>query len=245
MTEEVTEQKKPFWGAWPTAGFGCGLVVVSVIVAMLIGIVFLVIEFSGDSAESKTKLAQDLMTNGLYISVSNIAIAIIGTGLIMLLVKMRHTISIVEYLGLRPISIKTILVSLAIAAGIIIFIEGISHVLGKPITPESELNVFRNSDWPVLLWVTLIVFVPIFEETLFRGFLFEGFRQSRMGAIGAVILTAFLWALSHINYGAYGIAMMFVVGIALGVMRFRTASLWSTLSMHALVNLVAVIQIVI
>lgn len=242
MMEDITAPKKPFWGPWPTVGFGCGLLVVSTVVSMLVMLGFLVVKFTGDSSASITTLLRDLMGNGLYFALATIATAVVCTYLISLIIKIRHTISITEYLGLRPISIKTILISLAIAAGTVVLIDGISYVLGKPITPEWQLNVLRTSGWPVLLWVALIVFAPVFEETLFRGFLFEGFRQSRIGVIGAVILTAFFWALSHLQYGAYGLVTVFILGIVLGVVRFRTGSLWSTFSMHAFVNLVALIQ---
>jgi membrane protease YdiL (CAAX protease family) len=242
MTEDLTAQKKPFWGPWPTAGFGCGLLVVSVIISMLVVIGFLVGEFIGDSTASIDRLTQDLMGNGLYFSLASIAIAIVCTCLISLIIKIRHTLSISEYLGLRPISIKTILASLAIAAGMVILTDGISYLLGKPFVSEWQMDLYMNSRWPVLLWVALIVFAPAFEETLFRGFLFEGFRQSRIGVIGAVILTALLWALSHIQYGAYGLVTIFVLGIVLGIVRFRTGSLWSTLVMHALINLVAMTE---
>jgi len=242
MAEEITEQKKPFWGAWPTVGFGCGLLVVNMIISMLVMLGFLFIKFTGNSIESMITFLTDLLEDGLFFLLITIATAIVGTYLITLIIKSRHTISIAEYLGLRPMSIKAILISLAVAAGLLVLNDGLAYVLGKPIVSEWQVAVYMTSGWPVLLWAAFIVFGPIFEEALFRGLLFEGFRQSRMGVIGAVILTAFLWAISHIQYDAYGVIGIFIWGIVLGIVRFKTGSLWSVLMMHALLNLVATVE---
>jgi membrane protease YdiL (CAAX protease family) len=242
MTEEITVQKKPFWGPWPTVGFGCGLLVVAIMTAMLVTLGFIFVKFTGGSAADMITLLQGLLGNGLYFTLVTIATAVLCTYLISFIIKIRHTISITEYLGLQPISIKAILLSLAIAAGLIVLDDGLSYVLGKPMVSEWQLNLYNTSGWPVLLWAAFIVFGPIFEEALFRGFLFEGFRHSRIGVIGAIILTALLWALSHVQYRAYGMIAIFIWGIVLGIVRFRTGSLWSVLSMHALLNLVATIE---
>jgi uncharacterized protein len=88
-----------------------------------------------------------------------------------------------------------------------------------------------------------VIFAPAFEEALFRGFLFAGFSQSRIGVPGTVILTSLLWASLHIQYDLYNIAMIFFLGIGLGIVRAKTNSLWSTFLMHGFWNLVAVILV--
>ena len=243
ITGEITEQKKPYWGPWPTVGFGCGILVAGIIVTLVVIIIFLIVKFVNDSTFSIDKIAQYLRTNGLYFSISTIVTAVVCVGLIALIIKWRHTLSITEYLGLQWISVKTLLISLAIGIGVAILMDGLTYLLKKPVVTEWQLEMFTATN-PVMLWLSLIVFTPIFEETLFRGFLFEGFRHSRIGVIGAVILTAFLWAISHVQYDTYGIAQIFVLGIVLGIVRFKTGSLWSTISMHALINLIATVETV-
>jgi len=241
-TEEITVQKKPYWGPWPTVGFGCLLNIVAVTVSMLVTLGFVIAKSAGASAESIFTVLKGLLGNGLYFALVTIVSAVVCIYVISVIIKMRHTISVNAYLGLRPISVKAVLISLAIALGLIALNDGLSYVLGRPIVSEWQLNLYANSTWPVFLWLALIVFGPIFEEALFRGFLFEGFRWSRIGVIGAVILTAFLWAISHVQYDGYGIATIFVWGIVFGIVRFRTGSLWSVISMHALLNLVSMVE---
>ncbi|MFC1958097.1 lysostaphin resistance A-like protein [Chloroflexota bacterium] len=107
------------------------------------------------------------------------------------------------------------------------------------------VNVYNTSVWPPLLWAALIIFAPAFEETFFRGFLFEGFRQSRIGIIGTIGLTALTWAALHMQYDIYGIVTIFIMGVLLGIVRLKTDSLWSPLLIHAFFNFVATLQVAI
>jgi membrane protease YdiL (CAAX protease family) len=86
-----------------------------------------------------------------------------------------------------------------------------------------------------------VVFAPLFEEVFFRGFLFEGFRYSKLGPAGAIFVTSIVWAGFHMQYGLFQIASIFVLGIILGVVRYRTNSLWPPLAMHVFNNLLAMV----
>jgi len=57
-----------------------------------------------------------------------------------------------------------------------------------------------------------------------------------MGSVGAIVLTAFLWAILHIQYSIYGIATILVMGVIFGIVRLKTGSLWSSMIMHAFWN---------
>jgi membrane protease YdiL (CAAX protease family) len=83
------------------------------------------------------------------------------------------------------------------------------------------------------------------EEVLFRGFLFEGVLHSRLGAGGAVGFTSLVWALTHVQYDAYDIATIFVSGLLLGYVRLKTGSLYATIFLHGLMNLVAMLEAVV
>jgi membrane protease YdiL (CAAX protease family) len=91
--------------------------------------------------------------------------------------------------------------------------------------------------------VTIVIVVPVSEESLFRGFLFEGIRHSRVGAYGAVLLTAVLWSLIHIQYDWYGVATIFISGLLLGLVRLKTESVWATSCLHGLMNLIATLEV--
>ena len=239
---------KKLWGAWATAGLGSAVVAVSFVIQALVAVVFvIIIVFSHFDPSLGPPQFEEVLNvlfaqEGLLIALATCISAVFGVGLIILFIKARKGAGIAEYLGLKRISVKKILVALAIMLGFLVLSEGFGVLLGRP--PHAEyLDMYKTSVWPALLWIAFIIFGPIFEETLFRGFLFEGFRQSRIGAIGAVGLTALGWALLHVQYDFYDIATIFVMGIVLGIVRLKTDSLWSPLIMHAFANLVTMILV--
>jgi uncharacterized protein len=77
---------------------------------------------------------------------------------------------------------------------------------------------------------------PVMEELLFRGFLYRGLSSSRIGALGAVIVTAILWALMHGGRGTTGTIDLVVDGMALGWLRWYTGSTLATIACHVANN---------
>jgi membrane protease YdiL (CAAX protease family) len=80
---------------------------------------------------------------------------------------------------------------------------------------------------------TALVVAPLFEETLFRGVLLPVAAQ-RLGGAAAVILSAAVFAVAHLSLGE--LAPLFVLGLGLGWLRWRSGRLASTVLMHALWN---------
>jgi membrane protease YdiL (CAAX protease family) len=63
--------------------------------------------------------------------------------------------------------------------------------------------------------------------------------------VGAVAITSASWALMHVQYDAYAIVQIFLGGILFGVARLRTQSLYPTLAMHSLWNLLGLIEVIV
>jgi membrane protease YdiL (CAAX protease family) len=89
----------------------------------------------------------------------------------------------------------------------------------------------------------VVVLAPLNEELFFRGFLFAGISRSRLGGAGAILLTALLWAVIHIQYDWYGVSNIFVIGLLLGYARWKTDSIVPPILMHGLMNLLTTIQV--
>ncbi|MDD5700898.1 MAG: CPBP family intramembrane metalloprotease, partial [Dehalococcoidales bacterium] len=168
---------------------------------------------------------------------------IAGAGLIVLFITIRKNIRIADYLGLKTISPKTFLVLLAVIAGLLAASFGLEQVIDS-----SEQNfdfmvqTYETAVWLPLLWIAVIIFAPVFEEMFFRGFLLVGLKESRIGAPGAIVLTSITWAALHIQYDAFGLISILVLGIVLGIVRLKTGSLWSTIFLHSLWNTMAMVQ---
>ncbi len=80
---------------------------------------------------------------------------------------------------------------------------------------------------------TALVVAPLFEEVLFRGVLLPVAGQ-RLGGAGAVILSAAVFAIAHLSLAE--LAPLFVLGLGLGWLRWRSGRLGSAVLMHALWN---------
>jgi hypothetical protein len=97
-------------------------------------------------------------------------------------------------------------------------------------------GLYKATDSLWLFWIAAVLAAPLFEEVMFRGFLFRGFRASFLGTGGTVILTALLWAAMHLQYNLYGMGFIAATGILFGLARAQTGSLIVPMAMHAALN---------
>jgi hypothetical protein len=91
----------------------------------------------------------------------------------------------------------------------------------------------------VLLILAVTMLAPICEELVFRGFVFRVLADSRLGVVGAIVLTSLVWASLHTDKSWMGMAATFFTGLVWGWLRWRTQSTLTTIAVHVLNNLVA------
>jgi membrane protease YdiL (CAAX protease family) len=101
----------------------------------------------------------------------------------------------------------------------------------------------RASGYVLMLAFALIVIAPLMEELLFRGFLFRGYAASRIGVVGAILLTSVIWASMHVQYDVFYIVQIVVLGCVFGWIRWRSGTTLLTIILHAIVNLTALLQV--
>jgi len=88
----------------------------------------------------------------------------------------------------------------------------------------------------------VIIAAPLAEELMFRGALFAGIANSKLGRPGAVLITAALWAFAHGGAAPLMfIAVLFIMGIVLGLLLLRFGSLWVTIACHTAWNALSTI----
>lgn len=182
-----------------------------------------------------------LATNGLFLAVCTLVNAVIGIGLICLLIQWRGGLSIRAYLGIGKMQARHLLLWLLILALFMLTSEGIGYLLERPVVPEFMIEAYSTAAAPILLWLALIVAAPVFEETLFRGFLQGSLQASGVHAGLMLLLPAALWAAIHLQYDYYDMSWVFLFGLLLGLARWHTGSLFVPIIMHMLVNLLATI----
>jgi membrane protease YdiL (CAAX protease family) len=86
----------------------------------------------------------------------------------------------------------------------------------------------------------VVVVAPFSEEIFFRGFMFTGLRR-RLPFIVAAVISAAIWGLFHFTGpGSWGVVLQLsVFGVILAWLYQRTGSIWPTIAVHALNNLLA------
>ncbi|MDE7018204.1 MAG: CPBP family intramembrane metalloprotease [Lachnospiraceae bacterium] len=101
---------------------------------------------------------------------------------------------------------------------------------------ENTVNAISGDilQMPFLLMLFLIgIFGPFCEELVFRGAIFHGYQRSG-AVIGAIIWSAVLFGLMHLNFNqaAYAVALGFMFGLLVEA----TGSLWSSVIAHMVFN---------
>lgn len=230
------------WGLWPTIGFSL-VVFIAFLVVQSVAIAayawYLVQQQPGTSLG---ELMPTLATDGLGISISLIPGALSGSLLIILFAWLRDNISVKDYLHLSWPGLKSLLLWMGLLILFAIGMELVNQYTQRPM-PGWMVESYKTAKILPLFWFTLVVAAPVFEELLFRGFLFEGLRHSRLGSIGAIVITAALWASIHLQYELYEVISIFLIGLLFGYAKIKTNSLYTPMAMHALMNLAATVQV--
>lgn len=93
-----------------------------------------------------------------------------------------------------------------------------------------------NSLQRSIAFLSLVVIAPIFEEILFRGYLFSKLKKVAH-IIVAILITSAVFGLAH---GAWNVAIdVFVLSIVMCVAREITGSLWAPILLHMSKNAIA------
>ena len=155
---------------------------------------------------------------------------------------MKKELSIREYLCLYSVAFKDFFMWISFLLLAVACFDALTYLLGRPIVPDGTIKQLQTVSPVIYIFVFAILVAPIFEECLFRGFLFAGLLESRLGAPGAIAITALTWAAVHFQYDLYTIALIFILGNLLGFARLRTRSLYVPTAMHATANSIAMLE---
>jgi len=180
-----------------------------------------------------------LETDGLLVSIIPCISAPIVSGLMILCVKLNKRLDTKEYLGFVIPGRKEFLFWTMIFVGFGACWNITSYLLGRAIVPEVMIAIYRSAPVTILLWMAFVIAAPMFEELLFRGFLFKGLQNSKLGNVGAIFFTALPWAVIHFQYDTYEVASIFLLGIIFGIARIKTNSVTLTMFMHMIMNIIA------
>lgn len=104
--------------------------------------------------------------------------------------------------------------------------------------PPQAITPLLDLPWPRLLagLSIAIIWVPLAEEIIFRGWLFKALQRTRPGVWLALPVTTFIFAMMHSFYSPGGVLVIALLGALLGWLRWRYDQLLLCIIAHALYN---------
>jgi uncharacterized protein len=225
------------WGYWATLGWAF----LAFLVGQFAALAVLVWWRIGDlNALLATPFDGAMIT--LFIVVANpIMVAVIA-----LAVRLARA-SQAEYLALAFPQARHLWAGIGWLIGLIAIGDALlyfsGHDLVTPFQTQSYTTAAAEGWLPALLAGAILV-APVGEEIMFRGFLFRGWARSDRATWPAVVVISVLWAALHVQYDWTGILQIFVIGLFLGWMRWRSGSTLLTFLLHALFNLEGTLETV-
>jgi len=237
------EIKKPRWGLWMTLSFSAAIAGMFVAIEGITAIIYVAYAIVLNPNVNLEALLNALHQDGLFLSFSITATSLFCSGSIIFFSGFRRGITIKEYLYFNSVDLNIFLRwSIAILFYVLIY-DGLSLALGRPIVPNFMITAYASAKFYPLFWFAIIILAPFLEELFFRGFFFEGLRESKLGALGAIAITSISWGLIHSQYGTFDIIFIIIMGAALGIAKIKTKSIYVPIAMHSFANLVATLEV--
>ena len=165
--------------------------------------------------------------------------------LVLWLAIRRARCDFASYMALNRPSRSNILIGIICVIVLLPLGDLASHLTGRDVVPPFVVQAYklaRDNGTLILLALAFSVAAPLMEEFIFRGFLFRGFSESRLGAAGGSVVASICWAAMHVQYELFFIVQIFLLGLVFGWLRWRSGSITLTLGLHAVINLSALIQ---
>jgi len=225
------------WGYWATLGWAF----LAFVVGQFVSLVLLLWLRIGD-LNSLLATPFDGISVTLFIVIANpLMIAVIG--LAVWLAGARQA----DYLALRMPRAGFVTVAIFSLVGLIAIGDALLYVSGRALVSPFQLQSYSTAaaaGWLPALLVAAIIVAPAGEEILFRGFLFRGWARTDRSAWPAILAISMLWAALHVQYDWAGVLQIFVIGLFLGWIRWRSGSTMLTFLLHALFNLEGTLETV-
>jgi uncharacterized protein len=239
VNDRVADVKS--WNYWATVAWTIVWAIVAFAVGQIGGLASVVFWRSGRLYEVLST-PFDGISVALFVLISNpLTIAVVW--LAVWLAK----VDPIDHLALRWPAKRDVAIGLVMLVGLIALSDALLYLSGRDLVTPFQLQSYTTAQaegWLPALLFAAIVAAPAGEEVLFRGFLFQGFVRSERFAWLWIVIISLLWAALHIQYDWAGMVQIFVIGLFLGWMRWRSGSLLLTFFLHALFNLEGTLETV-
>lgn len=226
----------PTLGVWATFGWA----VLAFVIANAVGTAVVIIGFP-EQLPSTTSLRYGGPLVALVTLVTNpVLIALLAA-----IARWRTGGDAAAYLGLTRFRLRDFCIGLLAVAAFALAADLIDPWIGVDIVPRFQTDIFTSvgaTGWLLLLVLAIVVVGPVGEEVIFRGFLFRGWVGPGARGIVGIAVTSLLWSLMHVQYAWVLMGQIFIIGLLLGWIRWRSGSTLLTILLHVLVNLESTVE---
>ena len=227
------KDKDVTWGIGQSLGIGLlAFLLPQVIVAFVLAFIA-----SVQGVDLQDLISEDNIGVTFALSAS---ISLLGTLIVWLYLKRKN---VFKRLGFKKIDWDDVWLAIPGYAVyfVLAFIANIALVALYPELAEQEQDTgFTNAAGIELMmaFVALVIIAPVYEELLFRGFVFRGLAKAT-SFWPAALTVSFLFGLAH---GQLNVAVdTFLVGMVASWLVWHTKSIWPAILLHVIKNFVAYI----
>jgi len=238
----AVEVGRPY-GVWPTLGFSFLIVIVYLLGIFLAYVSFAIVEMMANPSIAEKELVNLLTTSGDYMIYATIVASFMSLLTTVFVCHRAQNYSLTEYLKLYFPHSRTFVQWFGLFLVFFFLADVVFRMTGETGGEDFINQTMSLTDNRLMVWLLIVVIAPVFEEVFFRGLLLEGLRYSKLGNIGAVMITSLLWALVHTQYNWFIVFWVFLFGILLGYARIRSNSLYLVIILHAVNNLLSTLQV--
>jgi membrane protease YdiL (CAAX protease family) len=241
ITDDSRQRSKQ---PWLTVLLSFVAIVAVLIAQIIVAVVFAIASLVTQPGQDLNDLAAKRENDGDLIVLGSWAGTIVVVPLILAFAKVQSRTTAGGLLGWNAPSVKQLFGWLF---GLMLFVaasDGLTLLLQRDLVPPVMQEAYASTSLPILLWLTLIIAAPLSEELLFRGLMFQGVLDTPLEYTGAAVITSVVWSALHIQYDLYAVTSIFVAGLLLSAARFLTGSVILCMLMHAAMNLIATLELV-
>lgn len=180
--------------------------------------------------------------DGTVVSISIMIGCMLLMAISALIIRMRGG-NLRQYLVLRPFSLATGMGMVGLLLIFMIGSQALTYILDEsPLSFVDPLYQSVSSVW--LLVFAMVIVAPIYEELIFRGLLWSAITEQftsppdteYRGAIVASLVTSFIFAVIHLQYGIYEISTIVVLALIFCYARIKSGSLILPMILHIVNN---------
>ncbi len=156
-----------------------------------------------------------------------------------------YRIDIRRLFRLNPVSVSSVIASIPLAVGLTIITDEFDRIAQSLVSAPAEFSKIQEimtiTDPLSAFFIigVVIIIAPFIEELIFRGF-FQRILEYRFNDITkAVLYSALTFAIIHFN--PWWVVQIYIIGIFMGYVAWRTNSIWISFILHAINNGIAVL----